>query len=76
MNVRMVPPMVMPNNWRLGHRIGCRLNSEGTAYSANDAADHAANDATYRSCCLGPHIGAMRRAVRDALCLRRKRASK
>jgi len=83
MNVRMVPPMVaMPIHRGFGCRIGSinRLNPEDAAYSANDAANHATNDAAdnaaNRSCCLDAHSGAMRDAVGDALCLRRKRASK
>ena len=73
--------VAMPIHWGHGCRIGSidRLNPEHAAYSANDAANNttndAADDAANRSCCLDADSGAMRDAVGNALCLRRKRAS-
>jgi hypothetical protein len=72
-----MPPMVVVRiHGRPAWRIGDRLNSEDAAYPANDAANDTADDATNGSCCLGTYSCAMRGAVRNALCLRRKRASK
>lgn len=65
----------MPNHGRLAWRVSGWLNPESAANSAKDAADDTADDDTNWSCCLGPDTGAMRRAVGNALCLRRKRAS-
>jgi len=67
---------MVPIHRGLAWRIGGRLNSESAAYPAEHAANHAADDAPKGSCCLGSDSGAMRGAVGDALCLRRKRASK
>jgi hypothetical protein len=75
-NVRMPPMPVMADHRRFARRIGSRLNPQRAANPANDAADDATDNATNGSCCLGPHSGAMRDAVGDALCLCRKRASK
>jgi hypothetical protein len=57
-------------------RIGSRLNAKRAADSTKDAANDATHDTAKRSCCLGAHSDAMRGAVRNALSLRHKRASK
>ena len=75
MNVRM-PPMPVMSNRRLAWRICGRLNPECAANPAKNAAHHATDNCADRSCCLAAHVGAVRGAFRNALCLRRKRASK
>ncbi len=57
-------------------RICNRRNPEGAVYAANNAANHAADETANRSGGLHAHVGAMRDAIGDALCLRRKRESK
>jgi hypothetical protein len=76
MNVRMPPMSVMTNHRRLARRIRGWLIPESATNAAEDAANDATDNATDRSCCLVAYIGAVRGAFRDALCLRRKRASK
>jgi hypothetical protein len=73
----MPPPMaVVPIYGRFGCWVGRRLNAEGAAYPANDAANDATDDSAKGSCCLGTHRCAMRNTVGYTLRLCRKRTSK
>jgi hypothetical protein len=61
---------------RLVTRICNRRNAESAVYTADNTADYAADETANRSGCSHAYIGTMRDAIRDALCLRRKRESK
>ena len=67
---------MMAIHGRLVARISNRRNPEGAVYAADNAANHAADEAAKRSCRLHAHGSAMIDTVGDALCLRRKRESK
>jgi hypothetical protein len=72
-----MPPMpVMASHWGFAGRIGGRLNAKGATDPAENTANDTADNDSNGSCCLITDSCAMRNAVGDALCLRRKRASK
>jgi hypothetical protein len=73
----MVAPMPgMMGRGRFVARIGDRRNAQRAIYAADNAANHAADEAAKRSCRLHSHGSAMIDTVGNALCLRRKRESK
>jgi hypothetical protein len=76
MDVRMPPMPVMASHGRFARRIGGRLNPESATDPAENTANDAADNDSNGSCCLITDRRAMRNAIGDALCLRRKRASK
>ena len=69
-----MPRMAVHGLFVAGICNGC--NSQGAVDAADNTANHATNQTAKRSGCLHAHMGAMSDAVRDALCLRRKRESK